>query len=278
MDYIDLHAHILPGLDDGPETLEESLQMAEMALKQGINQVVATPHVVEGLYENNKSVILERTRLLQEALKKKGCFLEIIPGAEIHISDNIMDLLERGELLTINDAGKYILLELPHSQSIPPYIDNLVFQLSIKGVRTIIPHPERNISVQENPNILIPLIRQGVLMQSTLSSFTGHFGAEVTRTAEILLKHHMVHLLATDMHSIGGRLRGFTRALEKVTMLVGKENLRAMIVSGPQLVLQGREVDLPEPCLYEKESPWGNLRNLFKGIFTSVGQDKSQGM
>lgn len=275
MDYIDLHAHILPGLDDGPETLEESLKMAEMALNQGIQKVVATPHVVEGLYENKKSVILERTRLLQDTLNKKGFPLEIIPGAEIHISDNILDLVEREELLTINDAGRYILLELPHSQWIHPYLENLVFRLSIKGIKTIIPHPERIISVQEDPNILFPLIRQGVLMQSTLSSFTGYFGEEVRRTAEILLRNRMVHLLATDMHSVGGRLKGFPRALEKIEELVGKENLREMIVHGPQRVLDNRDIEIAEPCFYEEKNHfWGTLRSFFKGVGTPGGYNK----
>ncbi|MDO9536321.1 MAG: CpsB/CapC family capsule biosynthesis tyrosine phosphatase [Bacillota bacterium] len=278
MVYIDLHAHILPGLDDGPQTLEESLKMARMALSQGFNKVVATPHVVEGIYENKKELILEKTRELQESLKRENIPLEVMPGSEIHISDNILKLWEKDQLLTINNSGKYILLELPHFQPIPLNLKELIFTLSLKGVRTIIPHPERNISIQADPNILIPLIGQGALIQCTLSSINGHFGEKVQKTVEILIRHRMVHLLATDMHNTGGRLKDVVRTMKRAEGLMGKEVIRPMITSFPELILKGRAIETPEPRYYQPQNPVGVLRSLFQRLFTPGGQDKSRGM
>ncbi|UNC93576.1 tyrosine-protein phosphatase [Candidatus Contubernalis alkaliaceticus] len=278
MSYIDIHAHILPQLDDGPKTLEESLEMAEMAVKQGISRVVATPHVVEGIFDNGKPLILEKVRELQAALHKEKIPLEIIPGAEVHISVNIPAQLEKKELLTINDTGKYLLLELPHFQPIPAYLENLIFSLSIKGVRTIIPHPERNISVQENPNILLPLIEQGVLMQCTLSSLTGYFGEEAQKAAEVLLKCRMVHLLASDMHSTGGRLKYFQESLKKAEDLVGKEMVKSMITSVPEMILEGRDFTVPVPQEYQARTAGRNLWSCILGLFTSRGQGRKPGI
>ncbi len=278
MAYIDLHAHILPGLDDGAQTLEESLKMAQMALAQGIKKIVATPHVTEGIYENEKGEILEKTRQLQNALRDEGIPVEIIPGAEIHISDNILKLLENDKLLTINDAGSYILLELPHFQPVPLYLETLIFQLSLKGIKVIIPHPERNSSVQENPNLLLPIIKQGALIQGTLSSLTGHFGGKAQQTLEILMRHRMVHLLATDMHSTGGRLKGFSNALKKTEGLLGKEILCPMITSVPELIIKGGETKVLDPQYYEANSPKRLLRSFFHGLFSQRIQDKNHGM
>ena len=278
MAFIDLHAHILPGLDDGPETLEESIKMAQMALDQGICKVVATPHVTEGVFDNDKDVILEKTRELQEALKQEEIPLEVIPGAEIHISDNIIRLLEQDKLLTINNGGKYILLELPHYQPIPPYLDTLIFTLSLKGIRVIIPHPERTSSIQENPNILFPLINQGVLIQGTLSSFIGHFGEKAQRTAVLLLRNRMIHLLSTDMHSVGGRLKYFTRALKKTEELLGKEVVCPMVTSVPELIIKNGEVKTPEPQLYQAKDSKGFIRNFLNRLNSPGVQDKNSGM
>ena len=278
MAFIDLHAHILPGLDDGPETLEESIKMGKMALDQGICKVVATPHVTEGVFDNEKDVILEKTRELQEALKEEGIPLEVIPGAEIHISDNIISLLEQDKLLTINNAGKYILLELPHYQPIPLYLETLIFTLSLKGIRVIIPHPERNSSIQENPNILIPLINQGVLVQGTFSSLIGHFGERAQRTVVLLLRKRMIHLLSTDMHSVGGRLKYFTRALKKTEELLGKEVVCPMVTSVPELIIKNGEVKTSEPQLCQAKNSKGFIRSFLQRLYPPGVQDKNSGM
>ncbi len=272
--FIDLHAHILPGLDDGPQTLEKSIEMANMALHQGICKVVATPHVTEGVFDNEKEAILEKVWELKNALKEEGIPLEIIPGAEIHISNNLVELLEKDKLLTINNAGKYILLELPHFQPVPPYLETLIFTLSLKGLRVIIPHPERNSSIQENPNILIPLIRQGVLIQGTISSFVGHFGVKAQRTANLLLGNRMMHLLATDMHSSGGRLKNFSTALKKTEEVFGKEVVRPMITSDPELILNNGEIVVPEPQPFTKSSK-GFLQSFLPNIYFPGAQKKN---
>ncbi len=275
--YIDLHAHILPGLDDGPQTLQESLQMAAMAVKQGIQIIAATPHVVEGIYENEKSNILENVRKFQAVLLKENIPLKIIPGAEIHISSHIFTLFKNKELLTINNAGKYILLELPHFQPIPPYLENLVFQLSLEGIRTIIAHPERIISVQKNPNILIPLIAQGVLLQCTLTSISGHFGEETCKTVEVLLKSSMVHFLASDMHNTGGRLNLIQESLRRIEGLVGKENAKNMISHVPEMILEGRDLRIPYSQLDQMQIPKRNLWGFPRGVFAPRGQNRDQG-
>jgi protein-tyrosine phosphatase len=178
---IDVHSHILPGLDDGAESMEEALEMARLAVADGIRVMVATPHlfkrkIVELDAINEKRVILEHIDTYRDRLAVEGIALEILPGCEVPLTIEALSLLAEDRGLTVNDGKRYILLELPHF-SIPPYLEDICFRLQCQGITPIITHPEKHPSIQESPDRLGRLIDQGCLAQLTAGSLTGGFGA-----------------------------------------------------------------------------------------------------
>ncbi len=243
---IDIHAHILPGVDDGAKTWEESLEMAQMAVKDGIRVMVATPHLfirrTSGPSQlNDKELVLQRVAQLKQKLSEANIPLEIIPGCDFPLSFESLKLLEAGRALTINDANRYLLLELPDT-SLPPAMEEICFQLQSKGITPIITHPERHLIIQEMPHKLGRLIELGCLVQLTGNSLTGWFGRRVKKISRQLIKLGYVHLLATDAHNIRGRPPLLSEAVAELSRLVGETRARAMVHDIPGKIIAG------EPC------------------------------
>ncbi len=263
MSYIDLHAHILPGMDDGPSSLEESLGAAWLAWEKGITRMVATPHVMEGVYDHTREAIVEKTGEFKRELERAGCPLEIYPGAEYLLSKGFLDLIKEDRLTTLGNNTRYFFLEIPVNQPLPSYLENLLFQVHLKGFTPVIPHPERILSVQDDPNILLPLIQGGTLMQVTLTSLAGVMGKRAEETARILLDCYMVHLLATDMHGLGARLDSFEKGVERLGDLAGEKAINEYLKEVPEKILRGEEIEVPEPQEYKPLSPW---QSFIKGL------------
>ena len=139
---IDLHCHILPGVDDGPTSQDESLAMARRAVEDGVHTILATPHTLNGIYINPVTAVTSRVAALKETLSKNHIKLQLYAGADVHVCPHMLGMIERGEAGTIKDARKYILLEFP-SQTIPQGIKNEIFSLKLNGITPIISHPER---------------------------------------------------------------------------------------------------------------------------------------
>ncbi|RQD74333.1 MAG: phosphotransferase [Candidatus Syntrophonatronum acetioxidans] len=254
----------MPGLDDGPSSLEESLQTAWLAWEKGITRMVATPHVVEGVYDHTREIIVEKTGELKRELERAGCPLVIYPGAEILLSKSLLDLIKEDRLTTLGNSTRYFFLEIPVNQPFPSYLGNILFQVRLKGFVPVIPHPERILSVQDNPNILIPLIQGGTLMQVTLTSLAGVMGKRAEKTARILLDCHMVHLLATDLHGPGPRLDSFEKGVERLGELAGKEAIGKYFKEVPEQILGGEEIEVPEPQEYKPLGPWQSFIKGFR--------------
>ena len=195
---IDIHCHILPGLDDGASDLEVSLEMCRVAQADGIKIIVATPHCQNGLYQNNQGTILPVVDQLKKRLNTEGISLEILPGADIHLSPEIIPFLKDNPQLLL--GGRYFLLELP-AQSIPHEIRDLIFKLQLAGYAPIITHPERNTVIQGRPSLLEEWVGSGVLVQVTAMSLTGAFGGLVEDCAWQLLRSGLIQVIATDAHS-----------------------------------------------------------------------------
>ena len=197
---IDIHNHIIQGVDDGSEDLEMSLDMARIYLENGITKVIGTPHYIErddfSLSRNKRA--LEK---LREELKKNALNLEVYLGNEVYISMDLLKEIEEERVATLN-GSRYILIEFPMGD-IPIYAESLFYDLQIKGHIPIIAHPERYLKIQEDPNILFEFIRKGALAQLNLPSLEGFYGKQTKRTSKILLKHKMIHFLGTDSHSNG---------------------------------------------------------------------------
>jgi protein-tyrosine phosphatase len=202
---IDLHSHILYGLDDGPTAFEEALAMGRMAAVGGTRVLAATPHSPASIasLRYDPAEIRDQVAALNAALAGEGTPLEIVAGTEICYDGDLAEQLRRGRLLPYG-ASRAILLELPHD-TLPPVLDRALFALQVAGYRVLLAHPERIAAVQRDPNTLLPLIERGVLMQVTAEALTGGQGERLRAAAETLLSHDMVHLLASDAHGLPPR-------------------------------------------------------------------------
>ncbi|MBW1913247.1 MAG: tyrosine protein phosphatase [Deltaproteobacteria bacterium] len=201
---IDIHAHILPEIDDGASSLDQSLKMAGIAVEDGISTIVTTPHCLNGLYTNWRPDIISACAEFSRALEKRNIPLNILPGSEARLCPEIMDELEKGRLMTMNDAGKYLSLELP-DQFIPQSVVGFINRLRDRGITPIITHPERNPVIQQHVELLYDLISAGGLSQITAGSLTGDFGGRAFRCCQQIVEQDMLHFVASDAHSAGSR-------------------------------------------------------------------------
>ncbi|MBN2372868.1 tyrosine protein phosphatase [bacterium] len=249
---IDIHCHILPALDDGPKDIEESTTMCLAAYDDGIRTIVATPHTMNGVFVNERNTILTEVKKFKKVLLEEDIDINIIPGSDAHVNSNMLELINQGKALTVNNNGRYILLEFPH-QLVPPKIPELVFELKLNGITPIFTHPERNTAIQKDLNIILRLVEQGALTQITAMSITGEFGSNAYKCAVELLRHNLAHIIASDAHSSNIRLPLLSRAVHKASEIVGEEFATAMVTKIPQAVINGEDVPgLPEPVAPQK--------------------------
>jgi protein-tyrosine phosphatase len=243
---IDIHAHILPGMDDGAKNWEQTLQMARLAVEDGITVMVATPHLFKGRMIdpsqlNTREIILQRVAQLKDKLYEEKIPLEILPGCDFPLSFESLQFLDDGQALTINDANRYLLLELPDT-ALPPATEEICFHLQSKGITPIITHPERHMILQEMPYKLKRLIDLGCLVQMTGNSLTGWFGRGVKKISRQFVKLGYVHLLATDTHDPKQRPPVLSQAVIELSRLIGEKRAQAMVNDIPQKIIAG------EPC------------------------------
>ncbi len=238
---IDIHTHILPSLDDGPKTIEESIELCKIAANDGIKTIVATPHSKDGVYEAKSDDTLRKVKELNLKLKEIQLDLEILPGAEVHINERLVEYIKNGEVLTINNGRKFLLLELPFF-FVPPITDELISNLRSIGIVSIISHAERITKFQKTPKILDQLVKSGTLIQITAQSLTGDFGSRERKCAEWLLKHEMVHFIASDVHSLTGRPPILSKALERAAKIIGEQKARALVSHNPEQIINGLDI------------------------------------
>lgn len=239
---IDLHAHILPGIDDGACSMAESLRMAAAYLSGGTDTVVATPHFIQGGFEPEPAAIIAGVAALKQNLAAQGSGLVLLPGMEVEMCFEVPELLRQGKLLTINAGGKYLLLELPFT-SIPPCTRQVIYQLGLMGITTLLAHPERNREISRRPVLVDELVQAGALTQINGGSFLGHFGPEVKRAAYELLHKGHVHLVAGDAHQAAGG-RGPCQDLVKPLLIenVGQLDADLLLCQNPGAVINGGQV------------------------------------
>lgn len=229
---IDIHCHILPGIDDGPSEMQESIKMAEIAACDGISKIVATPHIKNTLHP--VSSIRNSIARLNKRLVNLGISIEIIQGADVNAMLDVS--LLKG--YTINNT-QYILVEFPHSH-LPNSMREVLFKMMVQGYRPIITHPERNVSVLKDPRVLFELINGGVLAQITADSITGTFGVDIQECSRYLLKKNMVRFIATDAHSSHHRKPVLSQGLKAAEKIIGKEKALKLVTVNPEAVVKGR--------------------------------------
>ncbi len=243
---VDIHSHILPGIDDGAKDLEESLELCRIAVEDGIRTIVATPHVMEFRYPNTRDTIEGPFALLAATLARERIPLRLVPGAEVHVAADLVPRLRDGDLLTYNDGRKYMLLEFPFQEVISG-TEEIVYRLRLAGITPVIAHPERIGFFMDDLERLHRLIRLGALGQVTGGSLTGSFGERSERAGWKMVERRLVHAVASDGHDARHRRPALREAVASLARRVGEEEARKMSVDVPGAIVQGAEVEIPEP-------------------------------
>ncbi|OIL19310.1 tyrosine protein kinase [Oenococcus oeni] len=198
---VDIHAHLLPRADDGSDSMTTSLQLAKEAVQEGVHTIVASPNQMDGRYINDPDKVLSDVDNLNNTLKRVGIDLRILPGQEIHLSDQFLTAFDQGRLLTLADSKKYMLVELPND-SVLPVIHQVISKLREHKITMIVAHPERNLALLNDPKELNKLARRGVLFQVTSSSINGFFGKQIADFSLAMLRQGFVTTIASETHGI----------------------------------------------------------------------------
>ncbi|MHC5269455.1 tyrosine-protein phosphatase [Enterococcus sp. LJL98] len=240
---IDLHCHILPGLDDGAENIEASLAMAESAIQQGITHLLCTPHHNNGRYENEKAAIIAAVDSLQTTLDERHLPLTLLEGQEVRVTGDLIEDLEQDRLLFTDITDTYLLLEFP-TMDVPAFSETLFFELRGRGIIPVIVHPERNAKFMEDPNLLVPYLEMGCLAQLTAPSIVGVFGKKIQKAAKIMVRHNLVQMVASDAHGVKKRAFYLKEAYAEIEKEFGQEKVQQMQQVAKDLV-NGDPVDYP---------------------------------
>lgn len=253
---IDIHCHILPGIDDGAATIEDTLEMARAAVKEGITTIIATPHHKNNQFNNLKSSILTKVNDLNTVLKQENIPLTVLPGQEVRIYGEVLEDYYKEEILTLNHT-QYLFIEFP-SSSVPRYAERLLYELQTEGIIPIIVHPERNKELQEKPDLLYQFVKNGALTQVTASSVAGYFGKNVKKFSEQLIEHNLTHFVASDAHNTHNRSFKLNQAFDLIETGFGVDYVDLFI---------GNVNSVVEDSNVNKEAPLLIKRRKFLGVF-----------
>lgn len=229
---IDIHCHILPGIDDGARNAKESLRMARIAAADGVKKIVATPHVKETIH--SPDFLKKCVAKLNEILQKRQVPVEILYGADAYALLAPEDLKQ----YTINHT-RYILIEFPYTH-IPLNAPNILFKLALQGLTPIITHPERIPTVMAKPETLFSLLKGDIYVQITADSLIGNFGSKIQDCAIFLLQKGAVHFIASDAHSDIVRRPILSGAVDLAEKIIGKEKARLLVEDNPLAVISGK--------------------------------------
>jgi len=259
---IDIHSHIMPDIDDGARSVEEALEMSRIAAVDGIEYMVCTPHMFNGLSGNPEPAeVVRRVAALNQAIGSGG--LKVLPGNEVHISHEIVELAKTNRVTKINQHN-YMLVEFPQL-TVPVGAEDLFYRLLVNGLNPILVHPERNGQIQSHPSIVEKFIDRGVFIQVTAMSVTGEFGPAAKKCADTLLRHNCVHFLATDAHRTKSRPPILSRGRDAAAAIIGTERATALVEANPRAVINGEVLRISPPISFK--SSVKPKRSLFSRFF-----------
>ncbi|MGE4589166.1 MAG: tyrosine-protein phosphatase [Acidaminococcaceae bacterium] len=261
---IDIHTHIINGLDDGAKNTAESLELLKMAAKSGTTDIIATPHIVEGANHADWQTIITKTDELNTIVKESGIPIQVYPGAELEMNWDILNLLKSGAKDYCLAGSRYILVELP-ANTVPNYADEFLYEVQIKELIPIIAHPERHPYLAKHPRLLHQWARNGALVQCNVGSFSGKFGTEVKDFANLLLDNNMVHFLGTDAHSVEHRHTDATSGIELISGRITPQMLEQITRINPAAILRDEylSLDAPKEIKVPEEKEKGFFSRLF---------------
>lgn len=255
--FVDIHCHLLPEIDDGAGSWDDALSMAEMAVDDGIATIVATPHQLGNYAANQGDEIRARAERFQAALRKKRVPLRVLPGADVRIEPGMIGKIRTGEVLTLADRGRHVLLELPHEVFLP--LDRLLREMNSAGLVGILSHPERNQGILARPGVVRSLVDSGCLIQVTAGSLTGAFGSRCRNLADSLVKQGLVHFVSTDAHSPRSRPPLLGEAFDRVAEMAGRSLAEEWFCGNPASIAAGKAIK-PGPRKVVRPARFGWFR------------------
>ena len=212
---IDLHCHLLPGVDDGSKSMDISLKLANDAVGDGIDYALLTPHHMNGVYLNHKKGVIQQTQVFQVELDRHKISLKVFPGQEVRINGDLLTALDQDDILFADEGRRYLMLEFP-DDDVPSYTSNMVYELMQRGITPVIVHPERNTKIMAQPDLLYQLLEKGCLSQITASSYVGTFGKKVENFSRQLIEAGQGYVFASDAHDLPGRKYEMRQAFDKL--------------------------------------------------------------
>ncbi len=246
---IDIHCHILPGIDDGSKDLDSSLQMINTAINAGTKKFIVTPHFYWGQYENDYLSVTKHLEKLNAEILKRQMPIELYPGQEIFVDRHTLGFIKEGAIRGLNDS-KYLLIEFP-MDALPKDAFDVIYELKILGFKPILAHPERYRYVIENPSEINKFINEGCLIQINAGSITGLFGSKIEQTALTLIEHNVCQFIASDAHSTGKRNTDLTEVLTLMKKSYGR--LYEKILVNGQNVIDNKEISTNMRFIQEKK-------------------------
>ena len=256
---IDMHCHILPGIDDGASDLEEALEMARIAESEGIKKIVNTSHFHPEFKYTMGEELVEAINIFNVALKANKIDLEVLIGNEIYYTDEIIEELHNLNFHTLNNS-KYLLIEFS-PMNVPKNLADVVYEVKLKGYIPVLAHVERYNNIIENPNIIYDCIKEGAIIQVNASSILGKHGKEIKKVSDILLDNNMIHIVASDAHGSERRRPQLREAYEFVKNKYSEETADNLFKNNQSLIIENKDIIIPRASMYEEK------RGLFSKLF-----------
>ena len=242
----DLHAHILPGVDDGAKIAQDTVDMARVAAEHGTKVILTTPHRKDVTENWSVQHITDLLADMNDQIQSQGIELTLLQGMENHLDIDLPDEIAKGRALPMN-GSRYILVEMPFFGR-PNYVEDVLFKIQVQGLTPVLAHPERIEAFQRDPELLVSFVARGMLSQITAGSVVGHFGTKVKRFTRTLLQRGLVHVIASDTHFPDGpRFPSLLSGVEDATKIIGIEKAQAMVVTTPKAILENLDVEVESP-------------------------------
>ena len=242
---IDFHTHILPNIDDGSRSIEETFNLIKEAKNVGFEAIISTSHYMEKYYETNAPEREVWINAIYENLQAKNIDINLYLGNEIYLSENIIKLLEEGKASTINDTS-YVLFEMPLNAE-PMNLYDVIYEMMQYKLVPILAHPERYSFVQKDPDLIYDLIEKGVLMQANYGSIIGQYGEKAQMIVTRFFENNMIHFLGSDVHRQNTIYPKIPQILDEIADIIGEEKLEELTTTNPKLVLNNKKIEIDEP-------------------------------
>lgn len=239
---IDFHSHIIPSIDDGSESVEETFKMLKEASEAGFDGIISTSHYIENYYETSQSERQVWIDALSQGLEKENIGINLYLGSEVYFSENMLHLIQEGKASTINNSN-YILFEFPLN-AMPMNIEDVLYSLLEHKYIPILAHPERYVFTQKNPNLIYDLANEGVLMQANYGSILGKYGKKAQIVMEKMLQNNLVNFLGTDAHKCKSVYTHLKPAINKINSIVGRKTFDEITHYNPMKVIKNQKIEI----------------------------------